>query len=411
MTRLEHHMALLAALGLLTCSALSLATVDRAQGADARVTALLETLGDGGLRDRLMGCLDQAPSSTRFSIGHRGAPLAHPEHTRESYLAAIGQGAGIVECDVTVTRDHALVGRHDACDLHSTTNILETPLAARCREPFTPANPASGRPAGARCCTQDLSLTEFTSLCGRLDRIDPAATTVAAYLAPGIPNPAVSGSRCGTLMTHDASIALFREQGVGMTPELKALAEPNPRVDPSSLIRYADALLAAYRGAAVAPEAVWPQSFDLDVVRHWISAHPEFAERVIWLDGRYADPAFDPDDPSTWQPTMIALRELGLHRLAPPIPVLLTVQAGHIVPTAYARAARAAGLELVTWTLERPGTLEGNSRFYFSSIREALAVEGDVFRVLDVLAQDVGVTGVFSDWPATTTFYANCMGR
>jgi glycerophosphoryl diester phosphodiesterase len=33
-------------------------------------------------------------------------------------------------------------------------------------------------------------------------------------------------------------------------------------------------------------------------------------------------------------------------------------------------------------------------------------------RVLDVLAAtgppDVGVIGVFSDWPATVTFYANC---
>ena len=25
-------------------------------------------------------------------------------------------------------------------------------------------------------------------------------------------------------------------------------------------------------------------------------------------------------------------------------------------------------------------------------------------------ARDVGVLGVFSDWPATTTFYASCMG-
>jgi glycerophosphoryl diester phosphodiesterase len=31
--------------------------------------------------------------------------------------------------------------------------------------------------------------------------------------------------------------------------------------------------------------------------------------------------------------------------------------------------------------------------------------------VLDVLAQQVGVRGVFSDWPANTTFYANCMGK
>jgi glycerophosphoryl diester phosphodiesterase len=27
-----------------------------------------------------------------------------------------------------------------------------------------------------------------------------------------------------------------------------------------------------------------------------------------------------------------------------------------------------------------------------------------------VLAKQVGVRGMFSDWPATTTFYASCMG-
>jgi len=32
-----------------------------------------------------------------------------------------------------------------------------------------------------------------------------------------------------------------------------------------------------------------------------------------------------------------------------------------------------------------------------------------VLVALHVLAKDVGVMGVFSDWPATTTFYANCM--
>jgi glycerophosphoryl diester phosphodiesterase len=29
--------------------------------------------------------------------------------------------------------------------------------------------------------------------------------------------------------------------------------------------------------------------------------------------------------------------------------------------------------------------------------------------VLDVLAREVGVRAVFSDWAATTTYYANCM--
>jgi glycerophosphoryl diester phosphodiesterase len=29
-------------------------------------------------------------------------------------------------------------------------------------------------------------------------------------------------------------------------------------------------------------------------------------------------------------------------------------------------------------------------------------------KVLDVLAQDVGIRGIFSDWAATVSFYASC---
>lgn len=32
-------------------------------------------------------------------------------------------------------------------------------------------------------------------------------------------------------------------------------------------------------------------------------------------------------------------------------------------------------------------------------------------RVIDVLAKDVGVRGIFTDWPATVTYYASCMGK
>ena len=34
-----------------------------------------------------------------------------------------------------------------------------------------------------------------------------------------------------------------------------------------------------------------------------------------------------------------------------------------------------------------------------------------MMRVLDVLNKQVGIIGIFSDWPATVTFYANCVGR
>ena len=34
-----------------------------------------------------------------------------------------------------------------------------------------------------------------------------------------------------------------------------------------------------------------------------------------------------------------------------------------------------------------------------------------MYKVLDVLAREVGILGIFSDWPATSTYYANCMGK
>ncbi|MCP4403268.1 MAG: glycerophosphodiester phosphodiesterase, partial [bacterium] len=40
----------------------------------------------------------------------------------------------------------------------------------------------------------------------------------------------------------------------------------------------------------------------------------------------------------------------------------------------------------------------------------ALDNEGDKMEVLDVLAQEVGVLGIFSDWPATVSYYASCKG-
>ena len=84
---------------------------------------------------------------------------------------------------------------------------------------------------------------------------------------------------------------------------------------------------------------------------------------------------------------------------------------GAIVASPSARDARAAGLELVTWSLERSGALgAGQNGWYYQTIDTALRSDSDVLRVLDVLARQVGVRAVFSDWPATTTFYANCTG-
>jgi glycerophosphoryl diester phosphodiesterase len=98
------------------------------------------------------------------------------------------------------------------------------------------------------------------------------------------------------------------------------------------------------------------------------------------------------------------------------MPVLLTTSANgkHITPSLYAERVRQAGLDLISWTTERSGpivesVLDGGDTFYYQTTLDALTNDGDILRTIDVLAQDVGIVGLFSDWPATTTFYANCL--
>ena len=62
----------------------------------------------GAAQGKLPACAEGPFKRTDFSIGHRGAALQFPEHTRESYEAAARMGAGIVECDVTFTKDLAV---------------------------------------------------------------------------------------------------------------------------------------------------------------------------------------------------------------------------------------------------------------------------------------------------------------
>ena len=144
---------------------------------------LVESLADSELKTVLQQCAEKPFYRSDFSIGHRGAAMQFPEHSKESYTAAALMGAGIIECDVTFTLDKQLVCRHSQCDLATTTNILELPeLANKCSIPFNPADPDQGVSAGASCCTSDITLAEFKTLSAKMDASDPSATTVEQFL-------------------------------------------------------------------------------------------------------------------------------------------------------------------------------------------------------------------------------------
>lgn len=83
---------------------------------------------------------------------------------------------------------------------------------------------------------------------------------------------------------------------------------------------------------------------------------------------------------------------------------------GKIVSSEYAKQAKAAGLDIITWTLERSGPLTDGGGWYYQSVTDVIHNAGDMLEMLDVLAQDVGIIGIFSDWAGTVTYYANCKG-
>src|SRR5262245_34948375 len=115
----------------------------------ARPFDLVAGMDPGALEDKLASCRTGPFHRTDFSIAHRGASAEFPEHTREAYDHAARQGAGIVECDVTCTKDGHLVCRHSECDLRATTNIAETDLSGS--------------------CTSDLTLAQYRTLQGTMD--------------------------------------------------------------------------------------------------------------------------------------------------------------------------------------------------------------------------------------------------
>src|SRR6056297_191440 len=396
-----------------TTTALALALTAPAFAADQisygpRPAYLIDRMAGGPLKDKLSSCMGQTPARSAFSIGHRGAPLMFPEHTVESNRAAARMGAGILECDVTFTKDHELVCRHAQNDLHTTTDILATDLAGTCVTPFTPAS--GEEPARAECRSSEITLAEFRTLTGKMDAADKSATTVEGYM------DGTAGWRTdlnaiegGTLMTHAESIALFRDLGAKFTPELKSPSVEMPH-DGFSQQDYAQKLIDEYKAAGIPASDVWAQSFNLDDVLYWIENEPDFGKQAVYLDDQYNNEAFDNMDPATWEYAMEDLAAKGVQYIAPPMWVLVTLDGDRIVASDYAKKARAAGLKIITWTLERSGPLTAGGGWYFQTVADTIDTDADYFTMLHALHEEVGIEGIFSDWPATVTYYANCMG-
>jgi glycerophosphoryl diester phosphodiesterase len=114
----------------------------------------------------LAGCLPHPPSSPApaarpLVIAHRGASMHLPEHTLEAYALAIAVGADYIEPDLVVTRDGALVARHEN-EIGRSTDVAARPeFASRRTEKWIDGNAVAGWFA------EDFTLEELRTLRAR----------------------------------------------------------------------------------------------------------------------------------------------------------------------------------------------------------------------------------------------------
>ncbi|KAF3916949.1 hypothetical protein AA313_de0202311 [Arthrobotrys entomopaga] len=386
---------------------------------DPRPFYIVNNMTASSLKSRLQRCENGPFRITDFTIGHRGgATLQFPEESVENAIAGARMGAGILECDVAFTKDRGLVCRHSHCDLHTTTDILLRPeLAKKCTVPFTPVK--GNTAANALCCTSDLTLKEYESLCSKMDASNDKGTTPLEYQGSPPTFRTQLYETCAKLQTLESYIDLVDSfpGNRKFTPECKTPPSQVPMPFPSTKGPYTQAqfardMIETFIKKGIDPARVWPQSYLPNDVYQWIKEYPTtFGKQAVFLD-QSADP---PGNLTVAIARLPSVRKRGVNVLSPPFNYLLTVDkySKKIIPSEYAIAAKKLGFILIPWSFERSGPLgkvKANQDYYYTSTADVVSYDGQLYEILDVLVKKVGIVAFFTDWASTVTYYANCFG-
>lgn len=173
--------------------------------------------------------------------------------------------------------------------------------------------------------------------------------------------------------------------------------------------QYAQDFVDAFRKKNIHPSRIWPQSFLYDDLMYWLKNDHEFGAQAIYLQ------EFDsPEDIAAGMKNLSIARAAGVNIIGPSIPMLISPGPNStIVPSEYAHAIKANDMDIIAWTFERSGplaTVRARDEYYFSSVVNVTHYDGQYYEVLDVLANQIGIKALFSDWSSTVTYFANCFG-
>jgi glycerophosphoryl diester phosphodiesterase len=327
-----------------------------------------------------------------FVIAHRGASGYVPEHTLAGYIIAIQQGADYVEPDLVITKDGALVVRHEN-EIGGTTDVAAHPeFAARKTTKVIDGKPMTG------WFTEDFSLAELRSLRARERLPELRAANTRYDGAFGIPT---FEDVLELVAAVDAQRAVAaREAGrptpprIGIYPETK-----HPSYFAGLGLHFDDRLLEALgrHGYSRRSDPICIQSFEVANLKALRRRTDLPLVQLVAPEGQPFDFKLAGDSRSY----LDLMGDAGLAEIATYADAIgphkwMVVDFGPAGPrdTGLARRARNFKLGVHVWTLR------AENEFLPVALRSAggPADRGDLRKEIDALL-DAGITGFFSDHP------------
>lgn len=311
-----------------------------------------------------------APRRTKpLCIAHRGASGERPEHTLMAYRLAIAEGADFIEPDLVMTKDGALVARHEN-EIGGTTDVGARPeFASRKTTKVVDGQKVTG------WFVEDFTLAEFKTLRAR-ERL------------PQLRGTAHDGQEAVPVYQEIVDLAKAESARLGRTigtyPEMK-----HPLFLQSVGLDIATALLAALRAnnldAKDAPVIV--QCFDAEPLKAF---RPRTKARLIQL--------INPGAAGAAMASPDGLRAIAAYAdgIGPDKTLVIPEsEAGLGAATDLVRNAHAVGLFVHPWTVR------AENQFLPKPLRigTAPADHGHVEQVYAALYA-AGIDGLFSDFTA-----------
>lgn len=322
------------------------------------------------------------PDGKPLVIAHRGASGYRPEHTLAAYALGVEMGADCVEPDLVMTRDGALVARHEP-EIGTTTDVAEKFPDRRTRKPVDGVDVEGW-------FTDDFTLAEIKTLRAKQPRDDRASAWDGLYEVPTLREVIDLARREGAVRGRPVCVVpetkhptYFAERGLDIDAALVGVLEAN--------------------GLASAESPVLVQSFEVGNLRRLAGMT---RVRLVQLLGEPAARPYDlakAGDPRTYGDLMSpgGLREIAAyaHAIGPGKRAIVGEDAagGAAPASALVRDAHAAGLRVHAYTFrDEPRHL---AKGYGG---DPAAEYREFFRL--------GVDGVFSDHPDTAVRAREGMG-